>query len=192
VPLQPRAQVAFVFAGLCAACAPATATPTIFPPTATMPPTGLVLPPTIELAPPVSTPIELEPTQTPIPTPVIACGNDSKFDSDITVPDGAQFLPGQTFVKKWSVRNSGTCHWGPDYRLVLVSGEAMGAPNELALYPAKAGTTAILEVSLTAPDTPGVYESRWQARDPDSRLFGDFVTVKIEVIALPVTDTPTP
>jgi hypothetical protein len=126
------------------------------------------------------------------PTPEPPCTNNSTFISDLTIPDGAQFLPGQSFVKKWSVDNAGTCDWGPDYRLVLTSGDALGAPGEVALYPAKTGTAAIWEIAMTAPFTPGQYTGRWQARDPEGNLFGAVVFVKIEVIPLPVTDTPTP
>lgn len=180
--------------GLClalAACAPAPeATPPIFPPTATEAPiiTAATVTPAEIIIPLPSAP-ELAETLTP--TPVIACANDSSFDSDLTVPDGSQFLPGQAFVKKWGVKNAGTCNWGPGYRLVQVSGEALGAPNELALYPAKSGTMAVFEIPMAAPAAPGVYASRWQARDPDGRLFGDFVTVQIEVIVPPETSTPT-
>jgi hypothetical protein len=118
--------------------------------------------------------------------------------SDLTVPDGAQYLPGQTFVKKWSVRNAGTCHWGPGYRLVFVSGEALtgqpggAAQTEYALYPAKAGTPAVWEIPMRAPDLPGEYTGRWQARDPQGELFGAFVFVEIEVIPLPGAATGAP
>jgi next-to-BRCA1 protein 1 len=126
-------------------------------------------------------------------TPGPACTNDAEFLADLTVPDGAQFLPGQTFTKKWSVRNTGTCDWGPSYRLVFVSGEALtaapGVPGrtELALYPARAGALAVWEVSMRAPDAPGEYVGRWQARDPQGALFGGVVFIKIEVVPLPPT-----
>jgi hypothetical protein len=131
-----------------------------------------------------------QPTETPAPTPEAACTNDAKFVEDLTVPDGTHILLGQTFSKKWSVQNSGTCDWGPDYRLVLVSGDALGAPSELALYPAKVGTTVAWEILMTAPLTLGEYTGRWQARDPDGNLFGALVFIKIEVIPLPVTEPP--
>ena len=110
---------------------------------------------------------------------------ETSCPSTVTVPDGAQFLPTQTLVKKWSVQNTGTCDWGPDYRLVLVSGDAMGTTGEAALYPAKGGVPAVLEVAMTAPLTPGEYTGRWQARDPQGNLFGAVVFIKIEVIPLP-------
>lgn len=143
----------------------------------------------------------LPPTQTQVPIPTLTstpegpCTNDAEFIEDVSVPDGAQFLPGQTFVKKWRVRNTGACDWGPDYRLALIEGEAMTAlpgltpQTEFALYPARAGTLAVFEIPMRAPDVPGTYTGRWQSRDPAGNLFGAVVFVTIEVIPLP-TQSP--
>lgn len=131
----------------------------------------------------------LSPTPNVSPTP--ACTNAAEFVADLTVPDGAQYLPGQTLVKKWSMKNSGSCDWGPGYRLVFISGEPLtGAPGvtaqtEFALYPARASTPAVWEIPMRAPDAPGTYTGRWQARDPQGNLFGTSVFVTIEVIPLP-------
>jgi len=174
-----------------AACARTTPTPTAIaspslPPTAT-----IVIQITETLTSPTDTPVvAIENSPTPSPEP--PCTNDADFLGDLTVPDGAQFLPGQALTKKWGIENSGTCDWGPDYRLVLVEGDALGAPSEAALYPAKGGATVAWEVPIIAPQTPGEYTGRWQARDPEGNLFGDVVFIKIEVIPLPITDTPTP
>ena len=112
--------------------------------------------------PPDGTPAGIV-TATPTAGP---CTNDVEYIADLTVPDGTQFLPGEAFVKQWSVRNAGTCDWDAGYRLVLVSGNALGARSELALYPARAGLEAIIEVPMLAPAEPGAYTGRWQARDP--------------------------
>jgi len=171
------------------ACGRQKATPT--PPVSETPePTEIVAlaSPTIALPDPTLA----QPTDTPAPTLEAACTNDATFVDDLTVPDGTHVLLGQTFSKKWSVQNSGTCAWGPDYRLVLVSGDALGASSEVALYPAKAGATVAWEISMTAPFTPGEYTGRWQARDPAGNLFGALVFIKVEAIPAPVIDTPAP
>ena len=67
------------------------------------------------------------------------CQYDLLFVADVTVPDGTQFAPGETFDKRWKVQNAGVCAWGPDFRIVLVAGDALAAPTELALYPALPG-----------------------------------------------------
>lgn len=182
---------------LLAACTPTAArTPTIFPPTRT-PPATATLSPVFTETPDASLSLF---TPTPSRPPVVTlaptlggpCTNDAKFVSDVTVPDGAQYLPGQIFAKRWLMRNAGTCDWGPDYAIALTNGEPMGETTEAAIYPARAGAEGIWEVELRAPDAPGTYTGRWQARAPDGTAFGQTVFVTIAVIPLPATDTPTP
>jgi hypothetical protein len=118
------------------------------------------------------------------------CVNDARFVRDVTIPDGTQFLPGQLLNKKWSVENTGSCDWGANYRLAFISGDALGAPSEVALYPARAGTPATWEIAMVAPQTPGAYTSRWQARDPAGNPFGAVVFIKITVIPMPTAPSP--
>jgi len=145
----------------------------------------------VTLAATAPTPGRVLLSSTPNVSPTPACTNDAEFVADLTVPDGAQYLPGQMLVKKWSMKNSGSCDWGPGYRLVFISGEPLtGAPGvtaqtEFALYPARANTPAVWEIPMRAPDAPGTYTGRWQARDPQGNLFGTAVFVTIEVIPLP-------
>jgi hypothetical protein len=129
-------------------------------------------------------------TSTPTPTLEGPCTDDLGFLDDITVPDGTQFQPGQPIDKQWRVRNTGTCEWGPDYRLVLVSGNALSGRGEIALYPARPGGDAILQMAMVAPQEPGPYSGRWQARDPAGKLFGDRIFITIQVVG-PPTETPT-
>ena len=131
-------------------------------------------------------------TITPIPTATPPCVSDLVFLSDLSVPDGAQFLPGQAIDKQWSVRNAGECDWSAAYRLVLTSGNALSPRSEVALYPARAGAEAVIQMGMQAPAEPGPYTGRWQARDPDGKLFGNVIFIKIEVIALPGSETATP
>jgi hypothetical protein len=88
---------------------------------------------------------------------------------------------GLVFDKQWLVQNSGTCHWNSDYRLKHVGGGALGAPEEIALYPARAGTQATIQIRFTAPFAEGVYESTWQAVCIDGKAFGDTVYMRIIV-----------
>jgi hypothetical protein len=62
-----------------------------------------------------------------------------------------------------------------------IGGAALGAPEEIALYPARAGTRATLRVLFTAPFTEGVYESAWQAVDANGNPFGDPIYIRIAV-----------
>lgn len=169
-----------------AACSTPTpaATPTrqaIFAPQSSVSPSATPAPP-----PPAPSP----PTLPPRPTATTFCADNASFIEDLSIPDGSQVLPGAALDKRWSVRNSGSCDWGPDYRLVQVGTSEIQGPAEVALYPARAGSTAVWQVALVAPAAPGEYLGRWQARAPDGTLFGDEVFVLI-VVELP-TPTPSP
>jgi hypothetical protein len=110
-----------------------------------------------------------------------ACVNDARFLEDLTVPDGTVVAPGEAIDKRWSVRNAGTCDWGPGYRLLPVDAGGLLGPAEVALYPALAGATATLQVALQAPVEPGLHTSIWRAQAPDGTLFGDTVYLVIDV-----------
>jgi len=65
--------------------------------------------------------------------------------------------------------------------LRLIAGEALGAPTEQALYPARAGAQATLRILFRAPSEPGTYHSAWQAYNPQGEAFGDPIYIEIVV-----------
>jgi hypothetical protein len=164
---------------LASACSPApTATP-FRPPTIQAPliePT-FIINPTQEIVVVQSTPL---PTIIPTLDPE-DCSSNLTFLQDITIPDNSLIPVGSTIDKQWLVENSGTCHWNADYRLKHIGGATLEAPEEVALYPARADTQATLQIFFTAPFTGGVYESAWQAFDPDGIEFGDPIYIRIVV-----------
>jgi hypothetical protein len=111
------------------------------------------------------------------------CTNNLTFLDDITVPDNTFVAPGTSIDKQWLVHNTGTCHWDSTYRLKWIGGDTLGAAEERALYPARAGTQATLRILFTAPPVEDSYESAWQAVDPNGNVFGDLIFIKI-VVAL--------
>lgn len=127
--------------------------------------------------PPRPSPTPEEPTPT-LPPP---CFSSLRYVSDLTYPDGTVVAPGERLAKQWQVENDGTCDWGPGYRLKLVGGFPLGVFGEVALYPARAGSQAVLEILFTAPLEPGPYRTVWQAFDPDGNPFGDVVYMDIVV-----------
>jgi hypothetical protein len=161
------------------ACSP-TSTQTPFrPPTAEAPliePT-FIIQPTQEIVIIESTP---PPTIFPTINPA-ECVNDLTFLEDLTIPDNMFATFGLALDKQWLVENSGTCNWNAAYRLRNIGGAALGAPEEIALYPARAGTQAPLRILFTAPFTEGVYESAWQAIDANGNPFGDAIYIRIAV-----------
>jgi len=112
-------------------------------------------------------------------------------DHNMTAPPVMQ--PGQSFVKSWRVRNSGTCDWTPDFALVYVSGNrpeaVMGAQPVNVGRTVPPGQTVDLSASLVAPTTYGVFQAFWQMRDNTGKLFGEVVWVGIQV---PNPNPPTP
>jgi hypothetical protein len=137
---------------------------------------------TVEPEPPASQPAPPLPVETAPPLGPDVCQYDLLFVTDVTVPDGTQFAPGETFDKRWEVQNAGVCAWGPDFRIVLVAGDALAAPTELALYPALPGAEGLVRALMTAPQAPGDYTGTWQARDPQGNLFGNKMWVRITVV----------
>ncbi len=101
------------------------------------------------------------------------CTDQVKFVSDVTVPDGAEFQPGEAFVKTWRLRNEGTCTWDTDYSLVFLIGEPMGYTEPIPL-PAqvKPGETIDLSANLVAPESEGTHRGDWKLRNAGGEDFG--------------------
>lgn len=163
------------------ACSPAPTSTPFRPPTAQAPliePT-LIIQPTKQVVVVQSTPL---PTIIPTANPE-ECFNNLQFITDVTVPDNSFITYGSSIDKQWLVENNGTCHWNARYRLRHLGGAELGAPEEIMLYPARAGTQATIQIIFTAPFTDGVYESAWQAYDPDGNPFGDPIYIRVTVAA---------
>lgn len=159
------------------ACAPKT-TPTLFRPPTQPEPTQVL--PTTTLVPALYTAV---PSPTITATITGPCTNNLEFIQDGTIPDGTSISFGATIDKQWLVKNSGTCNWDSTYRLKWIGGDPLGAAEEQALYPARAGTQATLRILFTAPTIENSYESAWQAVDPNGNVFGDLIFIKIIVSA---------
>ena len=167
--------ILFTIVFLASACVP-TVTPTPF-----RPPTQI--PPTKPLATLTSIPAiyATSPALTITPTITGPCANDLQFIDDLTIEDDTLVSPGSPIDKQWLVQNSGTCNWDSTYRLKWIGGDPLNAAQEQTLYPARAGTQAILRILFTAPAFAGTYESSWQAMSPDGNLFGDLIYIKVIV-----------
>lgn len=164
---------------LACACSPASTATPFRPPTLQAP----LIEPTLIINP---TKAIIVVQSTPLPTilPTVdaeECFSNLTFIEDITIPDNSFVTFGSSIDKQWLVENSGTCHWNSDYRLKHIGGALLEAPEEISLYPARAGTQATIQILFTAPFTDGVYESAWQAHDPDGIAFGDPIYVRVVV-----------
>lgn len=117
-----------------------------------------------------------------LPAPTIQCQNNLTFLSDLTIPDGSIVSPGSTLDKRWEVENSGNCNWNVNYRVRLTAGPELDARKEQALFPARAGTHAIIRILFKAPEQPGTYRSAWQAFNEQGEPFGDPFFIEITVV----------
>ena len=159
-------------------------------------------------ASPTSTPVPTQttaPTATPASTStattaavvssgsyfaVSAC-NSSAYVSDVTVDDGTEVAPGETFTKTWELSNNGTCDWSKHYSVVFVSGDDMDGEDTEIDQKVDTGESADVSVELTAPDEEGTYTGYWSLADASGDLFGQKVYVQIVVSDDVATSTPT-
>ncbi len=117
-----------------------------------------------EMGPPTLMPTAtLEPPPTLEPTADIsACEINLAYVADVTIPDDTAMSSGETFVKTWEVRNTGTCAWTRQFYLSYVQGDNLGAVSSVPLPPTEPGDVTHISVEMRAPDMPGTYTSKWQ------------------------------
>jgi len=119
------------------------------------------------------TPLPATPTLTAMPSATTPPCNKAEFVTDVTVPDGTDFSPFETFTKTWRLRNAGTCTWTTAYRVVFDHGDQMLAPDSVPLTSSvPPGSTIDVSVPMEAPGTPGNYKGYWKLRDAGGVLFG--------------------
>jgi len=179
--LMPRRQL-FLILFICVylwSCSPLPTSTPFIPPTSQAP---LIEPTLIIIPTPTTDQVQIIPLPTIIPTiDQSNCVSNLSFIEDLTIQDNS-FIPfGATIDKQWLVENNGTCNWNSAYRLRHTGGAVLGAPEEVALFPAKSGTQTTIQITFTAPFDEGVYESAWQAFDPNGLAFGDPIYMRILV-----------
>lgn len=113
--------------------------------------------------------------------------NNSAYVSDVTIQDNTQIAPGTTFTKTWRVQNTGTCAWNANYKLIFVSGEAMGGVTTAINQSVNPGASADVSVNLTAPSTPKTYTGNWRLATDSGQAFGTLIYVQIVVAGTPAT-----
>jgi hypothetical protein len=154
-----------------------TATP--LPPTATSTPESQPSPTAT-----ATTVFTTDPTQIALGTPGELCDNFS-FDPatvDVTIIDGTQMTPGQSFVKTWKIKNTGICPWGDGYGLIYAgyADKMSGEPVPLGTL-VEVGQEVDVSVNFKAPTNIGEYTSAWQMSNAKGIPFGKAIFVKILV-----------
>ena len=142
--------------------------------------TQLAVQPTTEINPTTT----LNPTSTvaptsalPVPTAVPLATDMPRYKAgpvtDVTYIDNTIVRPGATFVKTWRVENSGSATWTSGFKIVFVSGDAMGAPASQTLGKTIApGQSIDISLSLIAPATVATFRGNWMLETDTGTRFG--------------------
>jgi hypothetical protein len=112
--------------------------------------------------------------------------------SDVTIADGADIAPGETFTGTWELLNAGTCTWSKNYAISFVTGDSMDGYLTIFRHAVAPGESADVSVQLIAPDVAGSCASYWMMEDNDGASFGEQVYVQVTVTEDAATSTPTP
>lgn len=123
------------------------------------------------------------------------CTARSEFVEDLNFPDGTHVTAGETFTKRWLIRNTGSCPWDETYEFVQIGGALIrptGGSDPVPLTDVLSEDVTLVnpgdEVELSielvlSPDAEveSEEEARFQIRNPDGELFGTqpFVLVTV-------------
>jgi len=99
--------------------------------------------------------------------------------SDVTIPDGTELNPGESFTKTWEIKNSGTCNWNSDFKITFVGGDFFGSDTTKIRKNVDAGDTANISLRMEAPSGSGKITSSWQMADDGGNVFGQIFTIQI-------------
>jgi hypothetical protein len=111
-------------------------------------------------------------TQPPAPPTSLPC-DLAKFIQDVTIPDNTKIDPGATFTKTWRLQNGGSCTWNAAYGLVFEGENLLNAPafTPITTGSTPPGATVDITVSLTAPNTGGVYRQNFKLVNASGNKF---------------------
>lgn len=98
-------------------------------------------------------------------------GDRSEFIADRTIPDGTLMRPGESDVKVWEIRNSGTVPWIGRYLIRLGSAHGPVTPERVPIPDTQPGEKVRISVEVEAPPVAGTYEVHWKMADEHGRLF---------------------
>jgi hypothetical protein len=187
---------------------PATATATQPPATATSTPAPTIN--TTTLPTMSTTGIPTLPGATVAPIPTIASSgslslfttgthncNQAYFIADANYPDGSKVAPGESFTKKWTLGNDGTCNWTTDYQVIYVSGnenydsDLTGEVDANVSQLVVPGGTTTVGINLKAPKKEGSYTYYFKLQAADGTKFGIGVAGATFTLVIKVTSGST-
>ena len=122
-----------------------------------------------------------DPCQPDIPSTT----DNATFTGYETPSNGTAVSPGQSLVKTWQLRNTGSTTWGSGYKLVFRSGDRLGTPESVDVPTVPLKQEVDLSVPLQIPSNlaSNTYTGHWQLRDPQGKFFGPDLWVTVKVVS---------
>jgi hypothetical protein len=96
-------------------------------------------------------------------------GDDSRFEGDVTYPDGTAVDAGAYFTKVWRIRNTGSVRWRNRY-LTQIGQSPCQAPRMVPIPTVYPGNSVDVSVRVRAAATPARCRVFWKMTDADQRL----------------------
>ena len=114
---------------------------------------------------------------------------NATFVSDVTLPDGSFLTTGQTYVKTWRIRNSGSCSWSSGFQLEHTnrSGNAFSINDTGYINLPNAGPGTVVDISVNLTAKTGFasnqeYQANFRFRTSNGTYFGDTPFVKAYIV----------
>jgi hypothetical protein len=96
-----------------------------------------------------------------------------KFVENVTIPERAVVLPGQTLIKTWRVENVGKTDWPENSKLIFLRGDrSMSTEEEFPVPMCKASQSAEISAVIITPTQPGRHTAVFRLADSERVPFG--------------------
>jgi len=115
-----------------------------------------------------------------------------KFVENVTIPERAVVLPGQTLIKTWRVENTGKSDWPENCRLAFRRGErSMSTEADFPVPVCKVGQSVEISAVIVTPTQPGRHSAVFRLADPERIPFGPRLWCDV-IVAHPSGSFPRP
>jgi hypothetical protein len=96
-----------------------------------------------------------------------------KFVENVTIPERAVVLPGQTLIKTWRVENVGKTDWPENSKLIFLRGDrSMSTEEEFPVPMCKAGQSVEISAVILTPTQQGRHTAVFRLADSERVPFG--------------------
>ena len=106
---------------------------------------------------------------------------NSELVADVSIPTGTEIDANTTFTKTWKVKNTGTCTWNRDFKMVFVGGDMFGSDTTKIRQEVGPGSNMEISLEMQAPGESGTISSAWQLASDSGQLFGQLFAFSINV-----------